>query len=258
MDCNLRLQYMQAMMGQVMASMEWIVSANDEAWRLVPAIKLNVKRMPVLTSHAFLAPIHTCRLACAPLWCMEVPPSSSRWAVLRAAGYLSRPWGRWPLAAAHVLLCGHHAFVSLPFSVPLSLISPVSFPYHRLPQTSTSLILPPCLPSPQLRELERGCEFLVATPGRLIDIMDRARVSLRCAGCKQATGRDMFCVWCVVCGALRSAVSCTAHSKHRRCCALPQPARSLSFIHSSPLSLSPPLLPLLFLPLQQGSLPGAG
>lgn len=33
----------------------------------------------------------------------------------------------------------------------------------------------------QLRELERGCEFLVATPGRLIDIMDRARVSLRCA-----------------------------------------------------------------------------
>jgi ATP-dependent RNA helicase DDX3X len=33
----------------------------------------------------------------------------------------------------------------------------------------------------QLRELERGCDFLVATPGRLIDIMDRARVSLRCA-----------------------------------------------------------------------------
>lgn len=30
----------------------------------------------------------------------------------------------------------------------------------------------------QLRELERGCDFLVATPGRLIDIMDRARVSL--------------------------------------------------------------------------------
>lgn len=36
----------------------------------------------------------------------------------------------------------------------------------------------PPLP-PQLRELERGCDFLVATPGRLIDIMDRARVSLR-------------------------------------------------------------------------------
>ena len=35
--------------------------------------------------------------------------------------------------------------------------------------------------APQLRELERGCDFLVATPGRLIDIMDRARVSLRCA-----------------------------------------------------------------------------
>lgn len=30
----------------------------------------------------------------------------------------------------------------------------------------------------QLRELERGCDLLVATPGRLIDIMDRGRVSL--------------------------------------------------------------------------------
>ena len=30
----------------------------------------------------------------------------------------------------------------------------------------------------QLRELERGCDFLVATPGRLIDIMDRGRVNL--------------------------------------------------------------------------------
>lgn len=34
----------------------------------------------------------------------------------------------------------------------------------------------------QLRELERGCDFLVATPGRLIDIMDRARVSLEKVG----------------------------------------------------------------------------
>lgn len=34
----------------------------------------------------------------------------------------------------------------------------------------------------QLRELERGCDFLVATPGRLIDIMDRARVSLERVG----------------------------------------------------------------------------
>ncbi|KDD72261.1 DEAD/DEAH box helicase, partial [Helicosporidium sp. ATCC 50920] len=30
----------------------------------------------------------------------------------------------------------------------------------------------------QLRELSRGCDLLVATPGRLIDIMDRGRVSL--------------------------------------------------------------------------------
>jgi ATP-dependent RNA helicase DDX3X len=30
----------------------------------------------------------------------------------------------------------------------------------------------------QLRELERGCDILVATPGRLVDIIERARVSL--------------------------------------------------------------------------------
>ncbi len=32
--------------------------------------------------------------------------------------------------------------------------------------------------SQQLRDLERGCDILVATPGRLVDIMERARVSL--------------------------------------------------------------------------------
>ena len=30
----------------------------------------------------------------------------------------------------------------------------------------------------QLRELERGCDILVATPGRLSDLIERARVSL--------------------------------------------------------------------------------
>ena len=30
----------------------------------------------------------------------------------------------------------------------------------------------------QLRDLERGCEILVATPGRLVDLIERARVSL--------------------------------------------------------------------------------
>merc|ERR1719486_390330 len=35
----------------------------------------------------------------------------------------------------------------------------------------------------QLRDLERGCEILVATPGRLVDLIERARVDLQyCAG----------------------------------------------------------------------------
>ena len=31
----------------------------------------------------------------------------------------------------------------------------------------------------QLRNIERGCDMIVATPGRLIDLIDRGRISLR-------------------------------------------------------------------------------
>lgn len=30
----------------------------------------------------------------------------------------------------------------------------------------------------QLRDIERGCSLLVATPGRLVDLMERGRVGL--------------------------------------------------------------------------------
>lgn len=41
---------------------------------------------------------------------------------------------------------------------------------------------PACLVSMQLREMERGCDMLVATPGRLSDLIERARVSLSRVG----------------------------------------------------------------------------
>ena len=30
----------------------------------------------------------------------------------------------------------------------------------------------------QLRELERGCDLLIATPGRLVDLIERGRLSM--------------------------------------------------------------------------------
>ena len=32
----------------------------------------------------------------------------------------------------------------------------------------------------QLRNIERGCDLLIATPGRLVDLMERGRLSMEC------------------------------------------------------------------------------
>ena len=34
--------------------------------------------------------------------------------------------------------------------------------------------------SDQMRDLDRGCHLLVATPGRLVDFLDRGKISLEC------------------------------------------------------------------------------
>lgn len=46
--------------------------------------------------------------------------------------------------------------------------------------TETACSRPPLLPQTprQLRDLERGCDMLVATPGRLSDLMERGRVAM--------------------------------------------------------------------------------
>jgi hypothetical protein len=36
----------------------------------------------------------------------------------------------------------------------------------------------PTVDSPQIRELERGCHLLVATPGRLVDMMERGKIGM--------------------------------------------------------------------------------
>ena len=49
----------------------------------------------------------------------------------------------------------------------------------------------------QLRDLERGCHLLVATPGRLVDMMERGRVGLdycRYVYCVRVLVRVCMCI----------------------------------------------------------------
>jgi ATP-dependent RNA helicase DDX3X len=50
----------------------------------------------------------------------------------------------------------------------------------------------------QLRELERACDILVATPGRLVDILERGRCSMsKISVCMCVVGVTFCCVCCV-------------------------------------------------------------
>ena len=52
----------------------------------------------------------------------------------------------------------------------------------------------------QLRDLERGCHLLVATPGRLVDVMERGRVGLDyCRYVYCACACACVCVYVCVC-----------------------------------------------------------
>ena len=58
----------------------------------------------------------------------------------------------------------------------------------------------------QLRDLERGCHLLVATPGRLVDMMERGRVGLDYC-------RYVYSI-CSVCVCVRACVYCDSTHYH--------------------------------------------
>lgn len=65
----------------------------------------------------------------------------------------------------------------------------------------------------QIRDLERGCHLLVATPGRLVDMMERGKIGLDY--CKYDMERRIllfFEIGCILCNCILLNFSCILKS----------------------------------------------